>query len=276
VEGLTCGDAVLASGATSCGRCDRCIAGQDNYCRTQVHMGTRMMSMKVRGIGLDGGLARYMSVPARDLVKLATLSPHQAAPLADAGATSYHAVMTARDELLPGTHCVVIGVGGLGSFAVQYLRILTGVAIIAIDPNPKRRERALALGAAAAFPSGDPAAAAVLAETKGQGAAVVLDFVGGNDSLALANNVVQPHGRIVVPGISMGTTPFGWGVTAPGCRLNLSLGFTISDLRGVVALAEAGRLDIGIQTFTFEQIETAYAALAAGELDGRAVIRFDE
>ena len=59
--------------------------------------------------------------------------------LSDAGATSYHAVRTSLGVLHPGSHALVIGVGGLGGFAVQYISLLTQATIIAVDVAEQRR-----------------------------------------------------------------------------------------------------------------------------------------
>jgi MFS family permease len=58
--------------------------------------------------------------------------------------------------------------------------------------------------------SGDGTARQAIDLTQGKGAMAVLDFVGSADSLALANQVVQPGGKVVEPGINMGSVPFGY------------------------------------------------------------------
>lgn len=275
VTGFAEGDPVLASSATSCGHCEHCVAGNDNYCWQQVNMSTRMMSPMVRGVGFDGGLAEYLVVPARDLVPLRGLAPRDAAPLADAGATSYQAVGRARPVLTPGSTALVIGCGGLGSFAVQYLRLLTTVRVIAVDVSKERLSYATELGAHETVEAGAEAATAVLDLTAGRGVEGVLDFVGSADSLALAAAAIRPLGKVVVPGIAMGTVPFGWGASAPGADFSLSLGFTIADLRQVVALGEAGLLRLDTDPYSFADIPKAYEELAAGRVRGRAVIELD-
>jgi propanol-preferring alcohol dehydrogenase len=273
IRGLSIGDAVLASSSTSCGHCDPCVAGHDNYCTQQVNMSSRMMTMKVRGIGLDGGFASYFVAPARDLVALEDLNPLEVAPLACAGATSYHAVVTSLPVLTPGETALVIGAGGLGSFAIQYLRLLTGTQIIAVDINPSRLDVAKRMGAHETLAADGSAPEKIIALTGGKGVAAVLDFVASNDSLALGNAVVKPRGKIVIPGIHPGAQiPFGWGVTAPGCDYRLSLGFTNKELREVVSLARTGKLTIDVERFTFAQIPAAIDKLEKGQLRGRAVI----
>ena len=94
-------------------------------------------------------------VPRRELVPLTTLDPRRVGPLTDAGATSYHAVKRALPKLIPGSTAVVIGAGGLGSYAVQYLRRLTGTQVIAVDLVRQRLDLARELGAYDALLSDD-------------------------------------------------------------------------------------------------------------------------
>jgi propanol-preferring alcohol dehydrogenase len=272
VRGLHLDEAVLASSSTSCGHCDPCVGGHDNYCTRQVNMSSRMMTMKVRGIGLDGGFASHILVPQRDLVSLGALDPRNVAPLACAGATAYHAVAAALPILTPGEACVVIGIGGLGSFAVQYLKLLCGARIIATDINPARLEIAIKMGAAHEIIADQAAPERIVSLTSRRGAAAVIDFVGSSESLALATHVVQPNGKVIVPGINFGSIPFGWGSSAPGCDYRLTLGFTNKQLREVVSLAASGSLAIDTERFSFRDIPTAIGRLARGELGGRAVI----
>ena len=73
--------------------------------------------------GTDGGMAEYLLVPStRYLIPLGDLDPREAAPLTDAGLTSYHAVKRSMHLLGPGSTTVVIGAGGLGQMAIQVLK----------------------------------------------------------------------------------------------------------------------------------------------------------
>ena len=63
-----------------------------------------------------------------------------AGPLTDAGATSYHAVKRVLPKLVPGSTAVVIGAGGLGSFAVQFLAKLSPARVVAVDVSADRRD----------------------------------------------------------------------------------------------------------------------------------------
>ena len=110
VDGFEKGDAYLVYGPVGCGRCKACSRGQDTYCENQAtnpYMGI--------GLGRDGGMAEYVTVPARNLVPLGDADPVAAAPLADAGLTPYHAIKLALPHLAGGgrsrSRCAHVCVG---------------------------------------------------------------------------------------------------------------------------------------------------------------------
>jgi len=128
VVGLSRGDPVLVYCIWGCGACGNCRADLEQYCENSVGI------TDGSGLGHDGGMAEYMLVPsARFLLPLHSLHPRDAAPLADAGVTPYHAVRRSLDLLKPGTTAVVIGAGGLGQMAIQIVKALTPARVIAVD-----------------------------------------------------------------------------------------------------------------------------------------------
>ena len=86
----------------SCGHCPPCRRGEENFC----FYVPRMIGA---GVGFDGGLAEYMVTDARYAVPLGDLDPIVAAPLTDAGLTTYTAIKPALVSLVPRTTAAVIG-----------------------------------------------------------------------------------------------------------------------------------------------------------------------
>jgi alcohol dehydrogenase, propanol-preferring len=263
VTGLAEGDAVVAAGVHSCGRCDLCLRGHDNYCP---------LGATGRGYGHDGGLADYLVVPARELVRLDALDPVTAAPLTDAGATSYHAVKKVLPKLTPGSTAVVVGAGGLGGYAVQYLRLLSAARVVAVDVAPQRLAFAREVGAHETLSSDDSTAGRLRELTRGAGAEAVFDFVGVDATMRLALGAARPLGSVAIVGAGGGTATVGWGALPLECDVWIPMGATIADLREVVALAEQGALRIEVETFPFERTAEAYERFARGELRSRAVV----
>ena len=131
------GEAVLVFGGWGCGACAQCAIGQEQRCERSASPGFQR----------DGGYAEYMLVPhARHLVALGDLDPVQAAPLADAGVTPWRAVQRAAAWLQPGARVLLIGLGGLGQFALQYLRRLPDLTIAVRELSPEKLALADELG----------------------------------------------------------------------------------------------------------------------------------
>ena len=264
VEGWDEGQAVVVSPVWSCRRCAACRAGDDSYCEgPQTGSG---------GLGRDGGLASHMLAPAASLVALQDLEPSEAAPLTDAGLTSYHAVKRSLDVLTPDSAALVIGVGGLGHMGLAYLRELTGGLVIAADRSEAARTMATDLGADLVLDSDAHTADVVREATGGLGVGAVFDFVGIDPTLQLAASVVRQRGKITVIGLGGGSLPFQYGAIPHAATIGYTFGGSLADLTEVVALAENGRVRPHVKHYAFDQIEEAYKALHEGKIEGRAVI----
>src|SRR6185503_19666716 len=150
--GFAPGDPVLVYGPWGCGTCANCRLGMENYCEATGGLGGGLA-------GNDGGMAPYLLVPAtRFLIPLGSLDPREAAPLSDAGLTSYHAVKRSLHLLGPGSTAVVIGAGGLGQMAIQVLKALSGATtVVAVDTSVDKLKAAKDLGADEVLVSGDDA-----------------------------------------------------------------------------------------------------------------------
>lgn len=265
VRGFREGDPVVVNASWGCGVCGSCRRGADNYCE-----GTDRGS---GGLGSDGGMAEYMLVPAsRWLVPLSTLDPRDAAPLTDAAATSYHAVKRVLPALVPGTTAVVIGVGGLGQFAVQLLRVLCAATIVAVDTSAQKLASARELGVDHTVLSNADSGVRIKELTSGVGAEAVLDFVGVDATLAVAASVTRKEGRLIVIGLGGGSYPLAYGRIPLGATFGYTLGATIAELAEVVALAEAGRIQLRTERFPLEQAAEVYSRLEANQLQARAVL----
>jgi propanol-preferring alcohol dehydrogenase len=263
VDDLEPGTPVAVACMSTCGRCRWCRRGADNYCVDSWHG---------RGFGLDGGLASFVVVARRDLVPTGNLDPRHAAPLTDAGATSYHAVRRVLPKLRPGSTAVVIGVGGLGGYAVQWLRRLSPARVVAVDARESRLEAARGLGASEALPAGDGLSRRLREAVGTDGADAVLDFVGTDQTMNAALRNAATLGSVAIVGQGFGTAHIRFGGVAHDCDVFVPQGATVAELTEVIALAAGGGIVIETEEFDFADTETAYARLQEGTLDGRAVV----
>lgn len=265
------GDAVVVHHIHSCGYCPSCLYGVEQSCVTYAPKTVPL----TRGVGIDGGLATYLKVPRHELVSIGSLDPVEAAPLTDAGVTAYRAIANARDKLRPGSTAVLIGIGGLGNYAVQLLKLLTHARVIAVDTSAKRLALARQLGADATYLSGAQSRDEIF-DTEGfRGADVVIDFVGTDSTLLLASRVLKPQGKIVLVGMEGGSLKVGWGLIPTNSEFTISMGSTRADLYEICQLAAAGKLRNDVERFAFDRVGEAYGKLRQGALNGRAVVVFD-
>ena len=267
VTGFEKGEAYLVYGPVGCGRCRACSRGQDTYCERPGEVG-----YAATGLGRDGGMAEYMTAPARNLVPLGDADPIDAAPLADAGLTPFHAIKRALPHLEGGGRsALVIGLGGLGLVGVQILRALTGATVIATDMKPEAMAAAEEFGAIT-VPGGADQVEKIRELTGGRGVDAVFDMVGIDATLALAGQVVAQRGSVTVVGIGGGTFP--WNFFTVPYEVNFSSTYwgTIEDLHDVVAMYRAGQIVPAVRRFTLDEALDAYAKLRDGELSERAVV----
>jgi propanol-preferring alcohol dehydrogenase len=267
VTGFQRGDAVAVNpNWASCGRCHMCRSGGENHCLHQ-------KAIRAPGVGYDGGHAPFVLVPeARFLTPIGDLDPVDAAPLTDAGITTYSAIKPALPGIWPGSTAVVIGVGGLGLYAVQFLRQLTGARIVGVDSSEARLKLARELGADDVVTSGPDAAEQIRALSGGVGATFVLDCVGIDATLATGVGALSWRGRLAVVGAGGGSVPFDFFKVPSGAQLVTSLNGGSIALQEVVGLAALGRLKILVDRYPLSAAKQAYDDFEHGRLVGRAVL----
>jgi alcohol dehydrogenase, propanol-preferring len=267
VDGFAPGEAVVLMSTHSCGACSYCVEGADINC-DEGHYG--------RGYGRDGGLAPYVLVDhPREIIKISTLDPVTAGPLTDAAVIPYHGVRRVLPKLKPGSKAVVIGAGGLGSFAVQLLKVLSPTSVIAVDNNASRLEYVQGLGADVLIDSSEGSTSQQLQEILGtEGAAAVLDFVGVDDTIEVGLGCLRKGGSYALIGSSGGKLEKEWYSALPkDGEVFTYEGASLSEMHEVIALAEAGKIRNDVDIYSFDEVEKAYAQLESGQLQGRAVIK---
>jgi propanol-preferring alcohol dehydrogenase len=268
VGNVSVGEAVAVYGPWGCGACGRCRSGSENYCANRARLGHAGI-----GLGRDGGMADAVLVAhERHLVPLRGLDPVQAAPLTDAGLTSFHAVGLVAPRLPAAPVVAVVGVGGLGHLAVQVLRALVpDVLVVAVDVDDAALELAARCGAQRTVRS-EAGAAGLLAATGG-GADAVLDMVGGPRTIPLALEVLRPGGDVAVVGSGGGAPELRKGAGLPlGARVAFPFWGSRPELEQVLDLARAGALRVAVETFPLDQAAEALHRLRAGTVRGRAVL----
>ncbi|GAB4161183.1 MAG: galactitol-1-phosphate 5-dehydrogenase [Planctomycetota bacterium] len=136
---------VVVPAVIPCGECPACRSGHGSICPKQIFPGN----------DVHGGFATHVRVPARGLCPVPDLGDASANPagidlstlavLADAVTTPYQAIV--RSELGEGDLAIVVGVGGVGGYAVQ-IAAAKGAQVVAIDVDEQRLSMIAEHGAA--------------------------------------------------------------------------------------------------------------------------------
>lgn len=168
-EGVTAfavGDHVTVDPNIYCGHCAYCQNGKKQLCP----------SMEAIGVTRDGGFAQYSLIPAAQAFKLEPTVPWEAAAMAEPLACCLHGIDLAGIQV--GDKVCVVGGGAIGLLMVQLAKLSGASQIVLSEPNEKRRQVGLQLGANAALDPTRPDAQEAFAQVLGGGANVVIECVG--------------------------------------------------------------------------------------------------
>jgi len=163
------GDEVMLQPGTSCGHCDECLSGRDNFCDEYDIIGYRR----------DGGYAELVAVPGVNVISKPTnLSWPEAAALPLVTLTAWHMLVT-RAQVQPGENVLVQAAGsGVGSIGIQIAK-LRGARVIVTASSNDKLTKARELGADEAINyTRDDWPKEVKRLTNGRGVDVVFEHTG--------------------------------------------------------------------------------------------------
>ena len=190
VETPAVGQRVAVLPNISCGRCPRCLRGEDDLCP----------HLQLLGMHRPGAYAAYVAVPARNVFDVPPgIEPEGVTAVALAGAVVLNQLTRAGFE--PGQRVLVQGAAGaLGLLSCSIVQHLGG-RVIAMSRSAQKRAQLETLGLEAVL---DPTAAdvtqAVLDLTSGAGVEVVIDNLGDPAAWATSTAVLGSGGHLVSSG----------------------------------------------------------------------------
>ena len=268
VEGVTVGDRALVSPGLSCWRCDQCLAGRDNLCR----------SFGIIGAITHGGYAEYVKVPFRNLLQIpSNLSFEQAAAFPLVSVTASH-MLFALAHLQLGETVLIMGAGsGVGSIAVQMAK-LAGARVITTVGSDEKIPKAVILGADAVIHHGrEKISERVRLLTEGRGVDVVIEHIGPDVWDSCLESLVK-GGRLITCGATTGGDVklnlryiFSRQLTIKGSYMG-----TRAELVKATELMGQGRLIPVIdRTYPLQEARAAQEHLASRKFFGKIVLTVD-
>ncbi len=208
------GDHVVFSSIPNCGRCPSCAIGRQNLCdlaagiaggrqildgTSRHHVGDQDLSVNC----MIGSYARHTVVNEASAVPVDPGIPLHLACLVGCGVAAGWGSAVYTGGVRPGDDVAVIGVGGLGSAAVQGARMAGARRIFAVDPVAWKLDQARGFGATHTAPDVLTALDLVREVTWGRMCNVVVLTMstGRGDMMAGIMALAAKRGRVVVTNI---------------------------------------------------------------------------
>ncbi len=195
VSTFTCGDHVLISCITTCGKCEYCRKQMFSHCTT---------GGWILGNRIDGTQAEYVRIPYADnsLYPIPEGADEDAlVMLSDILPTGFECGVL-NGKVQPGSTVAIIGAGPIGLAALLTAQLYSPAEIIMIDLDDNRLEIAERFGATTSINSADgKAAEAVMTLTGGRGVDTAIEAVGIPATFELCEKLVAPGGTIANIGV---------------------------------------------------------------------------
>jgi alcohol dehydrogenase, propanol-preferring len=262
VSGIREGDPVgIAWLHDACLACEYCQSGWETVCEHQHNS----------GYSCDGGFAEYAIASAPFAARLpAGVDFAAIAPILCAGVTTYKGLK--ETEARPGEWVAILGIGGLGHVAVQYAKAM-GLHVVALDVAAEKLALARAAGADVAVDARSADAVTHVLDATGGGAHGVLVTAVSPPAFAQSLEIVRRRGTVTLVGLPPGgfATPI-FPVVLKRITIRGSIVGTRRDLTEAIAFAAEGKVKAEITQAPLEEINTIFARLKAGKVDGRMVL----
>jgi S-(hydroxymethyl)glutathione dehydrogenase/alcohol dehydrogenase len=298
VKDLEVGDHVVLSFIPACGRCPSCVSGHSNVCDLGMKLlqgqaiadGTYRVQARGENVipmSLLGTFSPYITVHESSVVKIEKDIPFELAALVGCGVPTGWGSATNIAEIKTGESVAIIGVGGVGMFALQGAVASGARHVFAIDPVPFKREQALKFGATHAFASMEEAIEPIMEITWGRMCQKTIITVGEmkGEYIDPALTLTAKTGRCVltamghIADMDAKLNAFTFTLLQKGLQGNIYGGCnTRVDIPNLLNLYRAGLLnleDMVTNTYSLEQVNEGYQDMLDGK-NIRGVIRYTE
>jgi len=255
------GDEVVIFPTLCCWECEWCRAGENVKCSR----------FGVLGEHSDGAACQLLHIDSRNIYrKPAALSWEESAAFPLTFLTAWR-MLTTRARLRPGETVLVVGAGAGVAVAAILIAKHLGAHVFATSRSVAKRERALQLGAEAAFDS-TGFSKAVRAAT-GDGVDVVFEHV-GPATLDESMRSLAMGGRIVTCGSTSGVKA---EITMPRLFFRHAdlLGSTMGnagEFASVLQAIDTGMRPVVDSVYPLDEVQAALTRLDAAEQFGKVVL----
>lgn len=287
------GDPIVLSFAPNCGHCVYCSTGRTHLCATMRARSDGMLpngtarlhknGQRLHHFGGTASFAEYSVIHESSAIPIGHDVPLDLAALVGCAVTTGVGAVLNTARVQAGSTVAVVGCGGVGLNVIQGARLVNPTRIIAVDVSADKLAFARRFGATDTVDARDESALKTIRKLTDGGVDYAFEALGSPKTIRLAYEAARPGGTVVVVGMA----PHGEDLAIDA----FSLAFEEKTLKGcfygstrarvdmpmLVALAQAGKLDIGglvTRRTPLGEINESYAALDRGEV-GRGLIVFN-
>jgi D-arabinose 1-dehydrogenase-like Zn-dependent alcohol dehydrogenase len=248
VNRVSPGERVCIHYLVSCGACNFCLRGNEQFCA----------KAQMIGKDRDGGYAEFIKVPGRNAFPLPDeISFEQGAVMMCSSSTALHALNKAR--LKPGESVAIFGFGGLGFSALQLARAFDCGQSYVVEINPAKLATAAMFGAVPIDASAGVPVKQILDATGGKGVDVAIELVGSAATMQQAVRCLAVQGRAAMVALSresMSLLPYPDLINKEAEIIGVS-DHLASELPVLVGLVRSGKLCFPEGTLRFVDLDAA-------------------
>jgi propanol-preferring alcohol dehydrogenase len=246
IKHVTSGDRVCVHYLVHCGRCEFCLGGLEQFCRTGQMIGKHR----------DGGYAEFIKVPGKNAFVLPEeISFESGAIMMCSSATALHALNKAR--LKASESVAIFGFGGLGFSAVQLARAFECNQIHVVEINPVKLAKIEELGAVPIDATKGNPVEQIMDATSGKGVDVSLELIGSAKTMRQAVQCLGPLGRAALVGLTAETIslyPYTELINKEIEIIGVS-DHLAAELPALIEFSRSGRLRFPAEAFRFVDLD---------------------
>src|SRR2546421_12553755 len=245
---LSAGDRVCVHYLVHCGRCEFCVRGLEQFCRSGQMIGKHR----------DGGYAEFVKVPGANALLLPDEIPFEVgAIMMCSSATALHALKKARFKA--GESIAIFGFGGLGFSALQLARAFDCGNVYVVEINPAKLASATNMGAIAIDARTEDPVEQIKDATAGRGVDVALELIGSAKTMRQAVLCLGPLGRAALVGLTaetMSILPYTELINKEAEIIGVS-DHLATELPALIEFARSGKLRFSPETFRVVDLDAA-------------------
>ncbi len=256
VAGLKNGDRVgVGYQLEACFKCQPCKDGNEQFCLKQ----------KVIAVDLHGGFAKHIVVDWRFVFKIPfNLDSAKSAPLLSSGLTVYSAIT--RAQLSENSKTAVLGIGGLGHLAIQFLHKM-GHEVSAFSRTPEKSEMIHSLG-------GKFIDSSNLSENHIRKFDFILSTLNVDFDLNLYLRMLAPQGKFCIVAQPLNKLSFNAGLLYDYAQRTIYGNYTGSrkDMMNMLAFSAKHNIQSIVDVMTFSEMNKAIDRVRTGRVPMRLVL----